>query len=129
MMSRNTRPVALDLLRIRFPVPAVVSFLHRVSGVILFLGIPLAIYLLERSLSGAAGYQSVARWLSSPPMRLLGLLLAWAFTHHLLSGIRFLLLDLDIGVTRPVARASAWLVNGGAAAALLGYLGRMGGLW
>mgnify|MGYP000367363481 FL=1 len=53
-------------------------------------------------------------WLASPPALVLTVLLVWSFSHHLLAGIRHLLLDIDIGVERSQARTSAWLVNLGA---------------
>ncbi len=129
MTSRDPRPVALDLFRIRFPASAVVSILHRLSGLLLFLGIPVAVYLLERSLVDARGFARVQGLLATPALRLFGLLVVWAFSHHLLAGLRYLLIDLDIGVDRAAARASAWAVNVAAVAVAVAYLARLGGLW
>ena len=53
------------------------------------------------------------------------LVLAWALLHHLLAGIRFLLLDLEIGIEREQARVSAWLVNIGAPLVVLLIVGAM----
>ena len=50
----------------------------------------------------------------SPAAIVLTVLLVWSFSHHLLAGIRHLLLDIEIGVQRAQARTSAWLVNLGA---------------
>ena len=104
MTSRDPRPVALDLFRIRFPASAVVSILHRLSGLLLFLGIPVAVYLLEWSLVDARGFARVQEWLATPALRLFGVLVAWAFSHHLLAGLRYLLIDLDVGVDQQVAQ-------------------------
>lgn len=129
MTNRDPRPVALSLARIRFPVPAVLSILHRAAGLLLFLGAPLAVYLLESSLAGARGFAHVRELLATPAVRLLGLVVAWAFSHHLLAGVRYLLIDLDVGVGRAAARASAWAVNLTAVAVAGAYLARLGGLW
>ncbi len=129
MKSRDPRPVALNLFRIRFPVPAVVSILHRLSGLLLFLGIPVAVYLMELSLVDARGFARVQGLLATPALRLFGLSVAWAFSHHLLAGLRYLLIDLGIGVDRAAARASAWAVNVAAAAVAVACLARFGGLW
>lgn len=111
MPHTATRPRFLNLLRIRMPVGAITSIAHRLSGILLFLCIPLAAFLLELSLRGPEGFERAAQLLSSPPLRLAQLILAWALAHHLLAGIRFLLIDVEVGVARPAARASALAVN------------------
>jgi succinate dehydrogenase / fumarate reductase, cytochrome b subunit len=110
-------PVYLDLLRIRLPVGAVTSLLHRVSGVMLALSLPAALYALDLSLRDPGSYEQVLRAWDSLGARLAVLLMLWALAHHLLAGARFLLIDLGVGVRLRPARAGAWAVN--AAAALL----------
>lgn len=109
-MSRPARPIYLNLFKLRLPIPGVVSFLHRVSGVLLVLFIPVSILALERSLSGPSGYAQVQGWLGHPPGVLLALLFLWSLLHHLLAGIRFLLLDLDVAIEARPARVTAWVV-------------------
>lgn len=109
-MNSDPRPVFLNLLQIRLPVPGVLSIAHRLSGVVLFLAIPLVIGLLERVLSGQHGYAQVAELLSASPARLVLFLLLWALSHHFLAGIRYLLIDVDLGVVAPAFRLSAWAV-------------------
>jgi succinate dehydrogenase / fumarate reductase cytochrome b subunit len=101
----------LDLTRIRFPVGAVCSIGHRVSGVALAVAVPLLIALFARSLAGAEGYAEAARWLAPLPARAALVLVVWAFAHHLLAGVRHLLMDIGAGAALGPARASAWLVN------------------
>jgi succinate dehydrogenase / fumarate reductase cytochrome b subunit len=119
MARPHTPPKFLDLLRIQMPVGAVLSIAHRVSGVMLFLSLPLMVYLLGLSLQGPAGYERAQDWLGSLPVQMWLILLAWSVFHHLLAGIRHLLLDIHVGVDRPQARRSAWLVNLAALALLL----------
>jgi succinate dehydrogenase / fumarate reductase cytochrome b subunit len=115
MANNKKRPVYLNLFLIRLPVAGVVSILHRVSGVALVLFLPLALWALQRSLQSAADYQAVVDGLSLISVRVLLLLLAAAFAHHFFAGLRHLLLDIDIGITRSSARLSAWLVLMGTA--------------
>ncbi len=115
-MSRGSRPVYLNLLKIRLPIPGVVSFAHRVSGVLLFIAIPFSIYLLEHSLADPASYQAVRALLWHPLVVPFTVVLAWSLLHHLLAGIRFLLIDLDIGIEKFTARKTAWAVLFGALA-------------
>lgn len=123
MLNHKNRPVFLNLLRIHFPVTAVVSILHRVSGLLMVLSLPVLIYLLRLSLQGPAGYDQARALVTGPAAQCVGFVLVWALAHHLLAGLRFLLLDVEIGVTKKTARLSAWLVHGGAAAAAVAYLG------
>ena len=102
------RPVYLNLLRIHLPVSGWVSILHRLSGALLFLAVPSGVWGLSQSLSDEAGFRRVAEWIGHPFGKLFLLMLAWAFVHHLFAGLRYLLLDLGIGLDRAIARQSAW---------------------
>jgi succinate dehydrogenase / fumarate reductase cytochrome b subunit len=113
------RPVFFNLLQIQLPVGALTSIAHRITGVILALGIPFAIYVLDLSLRGPQTYAQVARMFDHWALRGAAVVLVWTLAHHLLAGVRHLLSDVDIGSRLPAARRSAWIVNlGGAAIAL-----------
>jgi succinate dehydrogenase / fumarate reductase cytochrome b subunit len=111
MTNQRAVPVYLNLFRIRFPVGAVTSIAHRISGVLLFLSLPVLIYLLELSLQSPAGYEKTISYINNCWFEAGLVLIVWSFMHHLLSGIRFLLIDIDKGVSLQTARGSAWLVN------------------
>ncbi|RLJ20814.1 succinate dehydrogenase, cytochrome b556 subunit [bacterium endosymbiont of Escarpia laminata] len=124
-MARQTkRPVFLNLLQIKLPAAALLSVAHRATGIVMFLLIPFCIYLLEMSVSDETGFQRVLAMIDSLPFQILLFLMLWILLHHLLAGIRYLLIDMDLGVDRIVARKSAWLVifSGFASASLLGAL-------
>jgi succinate dehydrogenase / fumarate reductase cytochrome b subunit len=106
-MTTN-RPVFLEVWRIRLPIPAVVSILHRVSGVLMILAIPVMTALFASALSGPQGFAAAAAFLAHPLVKLALLLLGWALLHHLFAGIRYLIIDTGFGVDRPSARKSAW---------------------
>jgi succinate dehydrogenase / fumarate reductase cytochrome b subunit len=115
-VQRAHRPVYLNLARIRFPVGAVASIGHRVSGVLLVCLLPFATLALERSLSGEAAFASLIDAIRSPLGRAATLLVAWACAHHLLAGIRHLLSDVGIGASLAASRRSAYAVLIAAAA-------------
>lgn len=120
MTTRRSAPVYLDLFRISFPVGAVTSIAHRVAGVLLLLSLPFLVYLLDLSLQDAAGFRRASGWLQLTWVKVLAAVIAWSLFHHLFAGIRFLLIDIGIGIRLAQARASAWLVNlAGIAVALL----------
>ena len=94
----------------RLPLPALVSILHRLSGVLLFLSLPAVLWLLQLSLVSAAGYDRALTILQAWPAKLLQLSLAWAFLHHFLAGLRHLALDMDLGLDLAQARFTSKLV-------------------
>jgi len=105
------RPVYLNLFAIRMPLPAVVSILHRASGALLFLiGIPLLLRVVQRALASPQAWADMRAALDAPFARLVALVLAWAFIHHLFAGIRHLLMDAHVGIELPAARQSAAVV-------------------
>lgn len=122
MDSKNPAPKFLNLLQIKLPPGGIASIGHRVSGVLMFLAVPLAAWLLALSLHSEQGYRQALAYLQSPVLQVLSLILVWSFCHHLLAGIRHLLLDIDVGVDRAQARLSAWIVNIGALALSALYL-------
>ena len=114
------RPVFLDLVRIQMPVGALTSITHRVTGILLALGMPFGIYILDQSLQGPESYVWLISRFDRWVFKASAIVLIWALAHHLLAGIRHLLSDIDIGSLLPAARRSAWIVNvGGLLVALL----------
>ena len=106
-MTIKKRPKNLDLTTIQLPLPGKVSILHRVSGAGMFICFPLLLWLFSASLNSPesfATFKSVAGML---PVKVVLAGLLWAFVHHFCAGIRFLLLDLHIGIEKEEARKSA----------------------
>jgi succinate dehydrogenase / fumarate reductase cytochrome b subunit len=102
-----------QILQYRLPAPGIVSILHRVSGALMFLlGLPFALYLFEQSLTSEISFDNYLAIVGSIPGRLALLVLAWAYLHHFCAGIRYLLLDLHMGVAKEQARASARVTLG-----------------
>ncbi|MGQ9685585.1 MAG: succinate dehydrogenase, cytochrome b556 subunit [Thiobacillaceae bacterium] len=104
---RANRPVHLDLLKIRLPVGAWVSMLHRVSGAVLALAVPALLYALMLSLRSQADFDRLTGFLDGSLGYLLMLGALWAGAHHLLAGLRHLGFDLGWGLQRAPARRTA----------------------
>ncbi|MBS0350825.1 MAG: succinate dehydrogenase, cytochrome b556 subunit [Proteobacteria bacterium] len=104
------RPIYLNLWRIRFPITAIVSILHRISGVVIFLGLPLLLYLLGKSLNSQESYNQTALVLGAPGMKLAIWIILSAIVGHFFAGIRHLLMDTGLGESLKAGRISAWLV-------------------
>ena len=109
-MIASRRPKYLDLFRIRLPLPALVSILHRISGLALFVFAWALLYLLQESLSSpqshAHFHQLAGHWLVK--LFLIGML--WSFLHHFFAGLRFLLLDVHVASDLRATRAMSAVV-------------------
>jgi len=110
MKTKDNRPKFLNLLKIRLPITGIASINHRLSGLILFLSIPVSLYFFQLSMSSKDGFNEMLSYLSSPFIKLALILLTWSFIHHLFAGFRFLLIDQNIGISLSSARRSAWFV-------------------
>ena len=102
------RPVFLEIWRVNLPIPGMVSILHRLSGVLRVLAIPVFTALFAQALSGPDGFAAAAAFVGHPLIKLMLLLLGWALLHHLFAGIRYLVIDFGWGVDLPTARKTAW---------------------
>lgn len=107
---KRAKPINLQLTTIRFPLPAIISILHRISGVIVFLFIPLFLGLLQQSLSSPQSYATLQTCLAHPVVKIIIFGLLAALIYHFVAGIRHLLMDAGIGETRDSMRFSAKMV-------------------
>lgn len=104
------RPKNLNLLSIKFPMAAIMSVGHRAAGVLLFLSLPYFIYIFQLSIINEAGFIQAKAELHSPLVKLFLLISIWALAHHFFAGIRYFLLDVDIGIEKKWAQKTAVLV-------------------
>jgi succinate dehydrogenase / fumarate reductase, cytochrome b subunit len=110
MTIKKKRPKNLDLTTLKLPLPGKVSILHRVSGVGLFLCLPLLLWLFGASLASAETFAVFKAVFATLPAKVVLAGLIWAFAHHFCAGVRFLLLDVHVGIEKAAARQSAAVV-------------------
>ena len=96
---KSQRPVNLDLRTIKLPITAYTSILHRISGVILFVGLAVLLYALDKSLASEEGFEQVKACMTSPLAKLVIWGLLSALLYHLVAGVRHLIMDMGIGET------------------------------
>ncbi|MDO8301261.1 succinate dehydrogenase, cytochrome b556 subunit [Lacisediminimonas sp.] len=96
-----------QIVRYRMPLSAMVSILHRISGLLIFLLLPFVLYLLEKSLTSEISFDHFKGVLSHWFARLVVLALAWAYLHHFCAGIRHLFQDAHVGLTKEATRKTA----------------------
>ncbi len=107
----KTRPKHLALHKIKLPLPGFVSILHRVSGALLFLSLPLLLAMLDQSLRSIETFTNLSEYLDHVLVKLALLGLIWAMLHHFFAGLRYLAIDLHLLHGLPGARASArWVL-------------------
>ena len=104
--DKKNRPKNLNLFTIRLPINAVVSILHRVSGVGLFLSLPLILLALQLLVRSESSYATLTSWLNTWLVKLVLIGLSWAFFHHFFAGIRHLLQDIHWMTSLQKARFS-----------------------
>lgn len=104
------KPVNLDLMTIRFPITAIVSILHRISGVILFLVIPGLLMLLSVSLRSQYDFNNLVIKLQAPGVKFVTFLILAALIYHFIAGIRHLIMDLGFGEEKRSGKVGARIV-------------------
>lgn len=107
---KDNRPVNLDLTKFHFPLPAITSILHRISGVLLFAGTAVLLWLFAETLSSEQGFNRVQQWLDMTAVKLLTWVILSALLYHLIAGLRHLLMDAGIGETLRGGRTGAVLI-------------------
>ncbi len=110
VILKKQRPKHLALNQTRLPLPGIVSILHRVSGAGLFLMLPVLLSLFGNSVGSPESYAAYKAVVGNILVKLLLLGLLWAYLHHFCAGIRFLLLDMHVGIEKEAARSSSRIV-------------------
>ena len=93
---KKQRPVNLDLSTIRFPVTAIASILHRISGVITFIAVGILLWLLGLSLSSPEGFQQASALLGSVIVRFILWAIITVLAFHIVGGLRHLLMEFGV---------------------------------
>jgi len=107
----KTRPKYYDLNLAHLPPPGLVSILHRISGILLFFPIlPILLYALHTSLGSEQDFNRWHTLFGRPGVKLILIGFTWMYAHHFWAGIRYLLLDMHIGIAKQPSRTSAWTV-------------------
>jgi len=111
MAMNKIRPKHLALHKIKLPLPGIVSILHRASGALLFIALPLLLFVLDQSLRSIETYTNLAEMLAHPILKLALLGMMWAFLHHFCAGLRYLAIDLHLLSNISAARSSSkWVM-------------------
>jgi len=97
-------------MTIKFPITAIISILHRLSGVILFLLIPCILLSLHYSLISPEGFGKVAAFFQNPVAKVVIWLLLASLAHHLFAGFRHLCMDLGWAEGIKAGKITSWLV-------------------
>jgi len=109
--ARNTKRFTnihiTDILRYRLPAAGVVSILHRVSGAMMFLLLPFILYIFDLSITSEISFTHLQGFVTHWFVKLLILGLSWAYLHHFCAGVRHLIMDAHIGLTKEASAKSA----------------------
>jgi succinate dehydrogenase / fumarate reductase, cytochrome b subunit len=103
----QNRPVNLELSSFKFPSTAIASILHRLSGLAIFLLLPLILYILDLSLHSRASYDDLKTLLTCQYIKVGLWIFCSAFTYHVIAGIRHIILDTGVGEDISTAKRTA----------------------
>jgi succinate dehydrogenase / fumarate reductase cytochrome b subunit len=118
-LSKPPRPVyrnihVTQIVSYRLPPAGIVSILHRVSGVLMFLLLPFVIWLFDASVTSEISYERFTSVFSAGVgpfagwfVKLVVLALIWAYLHHLIAGVRHLWMDMTHSVSKAQGKSSA----------------------
>lgn len=109
---KDKRPVNLDISSIKLPLAAYASITHRISGVLVFVGIALLLWLFDMSLAAPESFAEVQALGANPLFKLVVWALLSALAYHMVAGIKHLVLDFGIGETKEGGPLGAKLVVG-----------------
>lgn len=106
----NKRPVNLNLMTMKFPITAITSITHRVTGVILFLSLPFLLCLLSHSLKSPATFDATRLLISKGWMDFLLWVVLSSTAFHVIAGIRHILMDFGLGESLKGGKITAALI-------------------
>ena len=106
---KDKRPVNLDLTAFKWPLPALTSITHRITGVVLFFGTAVLLYLMQLSLESEAGFQQVTEYLAMPLVKFVVWAIVAGLLYHLIAGVKHLIMDFGIGETLQGGKTGAVL--------------------
>ncbi len=109
---KNQRPVNLDISTIKLPITAIVSILHRISGVFLFAGVAVLLWMLDASLASEEQFVALQETLTNPVWQVILWAVLAALAYHLVAGVRHLFMDCGVGESLKGGRLGAMLVVG-----------------
>ncbi len=104
---KTDRPVNLNLFVFSWPLAAMVSITHRITGVVLVAGIAFGLYALDLALSSPVGFADAAALMAQPLPKFIMLALLFVLMFHIVAGIKHLLLDFHLGDTVAAAKYGA----------------------
>ena len=103
-----------DLPTYRLPAAGIVSILHRISGLMMFVLLPLIIWMFDNSITSEISFAQLSAafnvgigFVPGWFMKLVALVLIWAYLHHFIAGLRHLYMDICHAVTKEFGKSSA----------------------
>jgi succinate dehydrogenase / fumarate reductase cytochrome b subunit len=123
-MPRPRNVGIFDLMRYRFPVMAIASIFHRITGVLLLIYLPFVLYYLHLSLANSSGFLMAKMCLARSSEKFFLWIFLSAVMYHLLAGLKHIVMDFGYWESLTAAKISSWIVI------LLGVLGAIWmGVW
>ena len=104
---KSKRPVNLDISTISLPLTNLASFAHRLSGIAIFAGFGLLLFVLQTSLASEEGFESISKMMDNMLFSIVLWIIFAALLYHFIAGTKHLLLDFGFGETKDGAKLGA----------------------
>ena len=104
---KTDRPVYLSLTQFRWPFAAIASITHRITGVLLFVGVAYLLWCLSLALESPAGFAQVSATLAEPLPKLIMLAVLAALAYHVFAGLKHLVMDFHFWDTLEAGRRAS----------------------
>lgn len=104
---KDNRPVNLDIRTIQLPLAAITSILHRISGIIIFVGLGILLWIFDLSLASEASFNTLKDYSQGGFFKFIVWGTLSALAYHLVAGVKHLVMELGVGETKAGAPIGA----------------------
>ena len=106
-MKKITNIDLMSIKSYKFPITAISSILHRITGLVLLLATPFAVVMLYKALGGPVGYKNVCNLLIHTPVSFFFWFFLSSVTYHILAGFRHIAMDMGFGENMATAKSTS----------------------
>jgi len=106
----KARPMHLNLFVISFPITAISSICHRISGIWIFICLPFSLLILQESLVSAESFAEISNKLNTIYYKLFFFSFLIATIYHAIAGIRHIIMDFGFFESKNDSKISAWVI-------------------
>jgi succinate dehydrogenase / fumarate reductase cytochrome b subunit len=106
----KARPMHLNLFVMRFPITAISSIGHRISGIWIFICLPFVLLMLQESLANVESFADISNKFNIIYYKLFFFSFLIASIYHAIAGIRHIIMDFGFFESKNDSKVTSWIV-------------------